>query len=95
MKIMNHSIELLHDPFGILSGDRYEFIIDVEVAEDDELYSEYGVYIKVLYVVEEEKEGILQYHMYERTTDQYQDFLLEQEEENMLEQFCKEQISNF
>ncbi len=33
----SYTVELVKDPFGILTGQRYEFLIDIEVEEDDEL----------------------------------------------------------
>ena len=39
MKITSYLVEKLIDPTGILSGDRYEFILDIEVDEEDDLFS--------------------------------------------------------
>lgn len=90
--ITGYSVELLKDPFGILTGERYEFFLDIEVPEDDELFSEKGLYIRVLYTVENQKSGIVKYDIMEKGTDQILDFDLEEEEEVEVEAFCKEHL---
>ncbi|AWB46483.1 pullulanase [Paenibacillus sp. CAA11] len=88
----SYSAELVKDPFGILSGQRYEFIIDLDIPEEDELYMENGVYARV--VVKEDEGGIsiIKYDLMERSTDKMLDFDLEEEEESALEAFCKEHL---
>lgn len=88
--ITEYSVEMVKDPFGILKGKRYEFIIDVDVDEDDELYTEQGVALRVIYGVDEEKQGIVKYDILERSTEKPLDFDLEDEELEELETFCKE-----
>lgn len=90
MKITEYSVERLLDPTGILKGDRYEFILDVEVDKEDELYSENGIYIKLILAVEEDQTRVAQYQLYERGTDKYLDFALEEDELEEILQFCKE-----
>jgi len=90
--ITAYSVEPVKDPFGILTGERYEFILDIEVPEDDELYSENGVYIRVIYRLEEGQSGIVKYEIYERNTAKYLDFDLEEDEEAQLSAFCKEHV---
>ncbi|HZG71322.1 MAG TPA: DUF6509 family protein [Chondromyces sp.] len=92
MNITNFQVEYLEDPFGILSGDRYEFLLYVDIPEDDELYSELGVYIRVLYLVEEGQGKIVHYHIYERSTDRYLDFELEEEEVEEILNFCRNNL---
>ncbi|MFD6441322.1 DUF6509 family protein, partial [Peribacillus sp. NPDC060186] len=50
LNITEYSVEKLNDPFGILSGERFEYFLDIEVPEEDELFSENGLYIRVLFV---------------------------------------------
>ncbi|MGO4370907.1 DUF6509 family protein, partial [Paenibacillus sp. MCAF20] len=38
-EVTEYSMELLKDPFGILTGQRYEFVLDLNIDEEDELYS--------------------------------------------------------
>lgn len=88
--ITSYTVELIRDPFGILAGQRYEFLIDIEVEEDDELYSESGLYIRAIYNVTEEKSALMKYELYEKTTELYLDFDLEDDEVAVVEAFCKE-----
>jgi hypothetical protein len=89
----SYSVELIKDPFGILSGERYEFLLDIEVPEDDELYSENDLYIRVIYRVEEGNSGIVKYEIFEKKTQRYLDFDLEDDEIAVVEAFCKEHLS--
>ncbi|AIM15310.1 MULTISPECIES: DUF6509 family protein [Neobacillus] len=89
MKIIGHTVEKLEDPFGLLTGDRYEFFLDLEVDEEDELYSENGVGLRVLFGIEENQGKIFNYHFYEKGNDEVLDFALEEEEENMVLNYCK------
>ena len=92
MNIMSHTAEELKDPMGILPGDRYEVLLTVEVAEDDELYSEQGLYIKAIYLRDENVNRIVQYQLVERGTESHLDFALEEDEEAMLLAYCQENI---
>lgn len=90
LTITEYSVELVKDPFGILTGKRYEFILDIEVPEDDELFSENGLYVRVIYGVEENRSRIVKYEIFEKSTDKYVDVELEDEEMAAIEAFCKE-----
>lgn len=92
MEIISHEVEKLWDPTGILEGDRYEFIIDIEVPEDDELYSENGLYVKLIFAVDQNGERIAQYQIFERGTNIYLDFELEEEELKMISEYCSKHI---
>lgn len=89
LEIRSHSLEKIEDPFGILSGERYEIYLHIEVPEDDELYSEKGLKIKVLFIVEENHSRISHYHIIENETNEVLDFELEEEEEKLVEEYCK------
>ncbi|MCM3785729.1 DUF6509 family protein [Neobacillus mesonae] len=93
LEIKNYEMEEVKDPFGILEGARYELHIDLAIEEDDELYSENGVYIRVIYRAGEANAGIVKYELYESTTDKYLDFDLEEDELAFLEAFCKEKLT--
>jgi Family of unknown function (DUF6509) len=94
LNITGHTVEKLVDPFGLLSGDRYEFFLEIEVEEEDELYSEKGVGIKVLFVIDEKGPRISHYHLYERGTEKVLDFALEEDEEMTVLNYCKENIDS-
>jgi hypothetical protein len=91
--ITAYTVELIKDPFGILSGTRYEFILEIEVPEEDELYSDQGVLLRVIYTEDEARSGITKYEFLERNTNKYLDFELESEEEKFVEAFCKVRLS--
>ncbi|CAM2863416.1 DUF6509 domain-containing protein [Paenibacillus sediminis] len=94
LTIKSYSVELIKDPFGIISGKRYEFILDIEVDEDDELFSENGLYLRVIYGDEETRTGIVKYEIHERTTDKFVEFDLEEDEIEAVEAFCREHLSD-
>lgn len=90
--ITNHTMEKLEDPFKILSGDRYEFFLHIDVPEDDELYSEKGLMVKVLYIVDGENKKISHYYIIEKETENILDFELEEDEEKLIEDYCKNHL---
>ncbi len=92
LNITGHTVEKLKDPFGLLSGDRYEFFLEIEVDEEDELYSDNGVGVRVIFVVDEKGPRISHYHLYESASDKVLDFELEEEEELLVFNYCKENI---
>jgi hypothetical protein len=91
LEITSYSVEFIKDPFGILSGRRYEFLIDIELDEEDELYSKNGIYIRAVYSLEESGGGrLIKHELIERVTEKLLDFELEEEEEQELLGFCAE-----
>ncbi|QMV41905.1 DUF6509 family protein [Cohnella cholangitidis] len=90
LTVTEYSVELVKDPFQILAGKRYEFLIDLELDEDDELYSANGIYVKAVYKIDGEQGRVVSYKLYEKTTDRFVDAELEDEEEAALSDFCKE-----
>ncbi|MCI3922184.1 DUF6509 family protein [Paenibacillus sp. TRM 82003] len=90
MEISAYSVERVKDPFGIIDGQRYEFFLDVEVDEEDELHSEAGLSVRVVYSVEAARERLVSYQLLERSTEKPIDLELEPEEVALLEAFCKE-----
>lgn len=92
MEITGHNVEKLEDPFGILTGERYEYFLHINVDEEDELYSEHGLQIKVLYVVDDKEERISHYNIIENSTEKVLDFELEEDELRLIESYCREHI---
>ncbi|USK61267.1 DUF6509 family protein [Peribacillus asahii] len=90
--ITEYSVEKLKDPFGILTGERFEYVLDIEVSEDDELYTEGGLSIRLIYVVDGEEQTIKQYNIIAKANEEVLDFDLEEEELHMLLTFCKEHM---
>ncbi|WP_428908376.1 DUF6509 family protein [Niallia sp. Krafla_26] len=89
MNITEYTVEKIKDPTGILSGDRYEFYLTIEVPEDDDLADEQGLQLKVLYGVEENFSKILLYHFYNSIENNYLDFELEEDEVKLVDDFCR------
>ncbi|WP_433616910.1 DUF6509 family protein [Paenibacillus cellulositrophicus] len=92
LTITEYEAEKVKDPFRILQGTRYEFKLDIEVPDDDELYTENGLYVRVIYKVDEDQSAIVKYEIYEKTTGQYLDFDLEEDEVKLLENFCRDHL---
>lgn len=92
LTITEYEAEKVKDPFHILQGTRYEFKLDIEVPDDDELYTENGLFVRVIYKVDEEQSAIVKYEIYEKTTGQYLDFDLEEDEVELLENFCRDHL---
>lgn len=93
LTITNYTVKLIKDPFKILTGERYEFILEIDVPEDDELYLENGLNARVIYTVDETRTGIVKYELLERTSEKYVEFDLEEDELELLATFCKEHLS--
>ncbi|RUL50340.1 DUF6509 family protein [Lysinibacillus antri] len=95
MEITQFSLEEIKDPTNIIEGKRYEFLLDVEVDEEDELYTEAGIEVRVLVGQKSPEETtILNYFLIDKTDNKYLDFGLEDEEEEMILAFCKEQLAS-
>ncbi|MGN7358352.1 MULTISPECIES: DUF6509 family protein [unclassified Paenibacillus] len=94
LTITEFQVEHIKDPFRILTGKRYEYRLDIEVPEDDELHSENGLYVRAIYSDQEEGGSLVKYDLYEKTTDQYLDFDLEDDEVQVIETFCREHLGD-
>jgi hypothetical protein len=90
--INEYTVEKLKDPTGLLSGDIYEFKLFIDVDEEDELYSEKGVYVRAIFKVGDNQKKISQASFHEQLTDRYLDFELEEEEEALIQRFCNENL---
>lgn len=92
LEITQFSVEEIKDPTNIIEGKRYEFLLDVEIDEEDELYSEAGIEVRVLIGHNEDDIRILNYFIIDKAENEYLDFALEDDEEAMILAFCKEQL---
>ncbi|MBO0958343.1 pullulanase [Neobacillus sp. MM2021_6] len=90
LNITGHEVEKLEDPFGLLPGDRYEFFLELDVDMEDELYSDKGIGLKVIYVSEETGDKITSYYFYERGSETVLDFALEEDEEELVLTYCQQ-----
>ena len=92
MEITAFSIEEIKDPTNIIEGKRYEFLLDVEVDEEDELYSAAGIEIRVIVGQKDEEVRVLNYFLTDKADDKMLDFALEEEEEAMILNFVREEL---
>jgi hypothetical protein len=92
MNITGYSVEKLKDPTGILTGERFEYILDLDIDEEDELYSENGVGLRVLFYKNGDDSKILNYYFL--SSDQILEFALEGHEEKEIEKFCNEHTAD-
>lgn len=90
MEIVGHEVEQLHDPTGILQGERYEFFLEFDVPEEDDLFSEHGLILRVIFAVTESEKRILNYEIIEKSSNKVLDFALEHEEEELILSYCIE-----
>lgn len=94
LKIIEYTVEQINDPTGIIIGDRYEFYLNIEVPEDDDLAEEQGLQLKVLYAVDESSSRMLTYHFYNSIENKFLDFELEEDEEKLVDDFCRNHYQN-
>lgn len=92
MNITQFLIETILDPTNIIEGKRYELLLDVEVDEEDELYSEAGIEIRAIIGVLDGNVRVISYFIMDKKDNTYLEFELEEEEEQMIVAFCNEEL---
>ncbi|ESU30206.1 hypothetical protein G3A_23425 [Bacillus sp. 17376] len=92
MNITGHTVEILEDPFGLLTGTRYEYFLNIEVDEEDELFTEKGLLLKVLFLVNGDERRILQSYFIEQESEKVLDFELEDDEVAQVKSYCEENL---
>lgn len=92
MEISNHVVRKINDPTGIIEGDRYEYLLDVEVEEDDELFTEGGLELRVIFASDENVQRLVKYHFTDKLSKEVLDFALEDDEEVEILEFCKNNL---
>ena len=93
MEITNHVIDKLNDPTGIIEGERYEVLLDVEVDEEDELFTDGGWERRRSTALDDRNERIVQYHFTDKASKKALDFALEEDEEAEIIAYCKNNLS--
>ncbi len=93
MEIISHLVNKINDPTGIIVGDRYEFLLDIKVEEDDELYTEGGLELRVIFASDENSERVVQYYFTEKASRGALDFALEDDEEAEILEYCKKNLA--
>lgn len=94
MEINEYIVEQLVDPTGLIPGERYEFRLYITLEEDDELYTEGGIGVRTIFAVDEQGERVVVAHFFERETDAFIDFDLEEDELLEVEKFCKQHYNS-
>ena len=92
MNITQYSIDEILDPTNIIEGKRFEFLLDVEVDEDDELYSEAGLEIRAIVGLINEEVRIMNYFIIDKSNNESLEFALDEDEEAMILALCKEEL---
>ncbi len=93
MEINECTVDKMSDPMGIITGDRYEFRLYLTLDEEDELYEEGGTGLRVIFAVNEDEHRIASYHFFECTTDKVLDFELEDDEKEIVLEYCKANLT--
>ena len=81
MEITSYTVEEIKDPTGIIEGKRYEFLLDIEVDEEDELYTENGLGLRVILSSNEQGERIVQHFFINKQTQEVLEFAMDEDEE--------------
>ena len=89
MEINEYIMKKINDPTGVIAGERFEFRLYINLDEDDELYSEEGTGIRVIFAIDEDVGRIASDHFFDRATDNVLDFELEEDEKGAILAFCK------
>lgn len=89
INIKEFEAQKINDKFGILPGNRYEFLLYLDIPEDDELFHENGVYARVLFMVDGDKKEMIKYDLVERGEGAFLDFELEDDEVQVISEFCQ------
>ena len=93
METTAFSVEEIKDPTNIIEGKRYEFLLDIEIDEEDELYSEAGIEVRVIIAQQDEEIRLLNYFLIDKANNEILDFALEEEEEAMILHFVSEELN--
>lgn len=89
MNIIEYTVEQLLDPTGFIEGERYEFRLYAMLDQEDDLYTEDGIGIRTILAVGDGEERLVVAHFFNRATDEAYDFALEDDEIELLLQFCQ------
>ena len=93
LDILAYIMEEILDPTNIIEGQRFEFLLDINVDEDDELYTEGGIEIRAIVAKKDSEISLANYFIIAKANGKLLDFALEDDEEKMILTFCKEHIA--
>ena len=92
MEITAFLIEEIKDPTNIIEGQRFEFLLDIEIDEEDELYTEAGVEIRAIIAKNDDEIRLVNYYLTDKGSQDLLDFALEEDEEAEIVSFAREQL---
>ncbi|MFD2868579.1 pullulanase [Kurthia sp. 3B1D] len=92
MNILAYMMEEIKDPTNILEGQRFEFLLDIEVDEEDELYTEGGIDLRVIVSKNDDDIKIENYFFIQKSDQKVLEFGLEDDEEAEVLAFVKQHI---
>ena len=93
MDITQYSVEEIKDPTNIIEGKRYEFLIDVDIDEEDELYREQGIEIRAIIGEVNGEYSLKSYFLIDKADQSYLDFALDEDEEADILAFCQQELA--
>lgn len=92
MNILAYMMEEIKDPTNILEGQRFEFLLDIEVDEEDELYTEGGIDLRVIVSKNDDNIKIENYFFIQKSDQKVLEFGLEDDEEAEVLAFVKQHV---
>lgn len=92
MNILAYMMDEIKDPTNILEGQRFEFLLDIEVDEEDELYTEGGIDLRVIVSKNDDDIKIANYFFIQKSDQKVLEFGLEDDEEAEVLAFVKQHI---
>lgn len=92
MDIISYLMDQILDPTNIIEGERYEFTLELNIDEEDELFQEGGVDLRAIIAKKENQFSIVDYFFIAKADQSYLEFALEEDEELEILTFCKAHI---
>lgn len=92
MDIISYVMNQILDPTNIIEGDRYEFTLELNIDEEDELFQVGGVDLRAIIAKKEQEFSVVDYFFIAKADQTYLEFALEDDEEQEVLTFCKAHI---
>lgn len=89
MEILSYMMEEILDPTNIIEGERYEFTLELNIEEDDELYQEGGVDLRAIIAKKDNEISMVNYFLIAKSDQSHLEFGLDEDEEAEIVEFCK------
>lgn len=92
VNIESYLMQEILDPTNIIEGQRFEFTMDLQIDEEDELFQEGGVEVRAIIGVKDTIVSLVNYFLIAKSDLSYLEFALEEDEEKIIIDFCKQHI---